>query len=319
MKKTIENLKGKIIEKGKPKKKPTRYGERDFCEAKIEDEEGEVHKIALWRDQVTKVDEGDIIQIEEGTYNPEYSSISAYPGNLKVVESLHRLGEIDQLFLNEQGEPLGGFNKGEWVLIYGGPGTGKSVFCRQIAKLQVREGERVIYASTEETKSTFESHSGLEEKIVEKIEFKDLLNRSELYDANKPFLDFLGESLKNSDITIVDALSPTLPGHDSLEQLLIKTKQEKSNYPETSFVTTAYLGSSGGPAGSKLLGHVVDRSIKLEKKYPYHDQAGVEKGNLLRILSPQKSKFTKIDPRKWRFRIKNGSEIELLQPISEYE
>lgn len=320
-KRKVEGLKGEVIGKGESKKQPTKYGKKDFCEAEIEDEEGQTHKVALWGSQVTKIDKGDSIEIQEGVYDPEYSNISVFKGNLKVVDStgLHHLGEIDQLFLNEQGEPKKGFNKGDWVLLYGEAGTGKSVIARQAAKFQAKNGERVIYASTEETLPAFESHSGLEEEVVKKMDFENVLNRPKLYDNKKSFLDFLGESFKNSELTVIDALSSIFFGHDSLEQLLIKMKREKSNHPGTSFITTSYPGSSGGTAASKFFENAVDISIKLERKYPNYDQAGVKKGNMLRPLALQKSRFTKIDPRKHRFKIENGSEIELLKPISEYE
>ena len=53
---------------------------------------------------------------------------------------------FDELFDN------GGIPKGNSVMIAGGPGTGKSTFCRQICVNQINQGKRCMYVSFEEGK-----------------------------------------------------------------------------------------------------------------------------------------------------------------------
>lgn len=53
---------------------------------------------------------------------------------------------FDNLFTN------GGIPKGNSILVAGGPGTGKSIFCRQICYNLVSNGKNCMYVSFEETK-----------------------------------------------------------------------------------------------------------------------------------------------------------------------
>jgi len=53
---------------------------------------------------------------------------------------------FDALFVN------GGLPAGSAVMIAGGPGTGKSTFCRQICYNRISEGKRCMYVSFEENK-----------------------------------------------------------------------------------------------------------------------------------------------------------------------
>lgn len=53
---------------------------------------------------------------------------------------------FDNLFAN------GGIPKGNSILVAGGPGTGKSIFCRQICYNLVSKGKNCMYVSFEETK-----------------------------------------------------------------------------------------------------------------------------------------------------------------------
>ena len=53
---------------------------------------------------------------------------------------------FDDLFSN------GGIPQGNAVMVAGGPGTGKSIFCRQICYNLISEGKRCMYVSFEETK-----------------------------------------------------------------------------------------------------------------------------------------------------------------------
>ena len=73
---------------------------------------------------------------------------------------------FDDLF-KEKGIP-----RGNSVLIAGGPGTGKSTFCRQICYNLVSKGKKCMYVSFEESKErikkSMESFGGGVEKYIEK-------------------------------------------------------------------------------------------------------------------------------------------------------
>jgi len=57
---------------------------------------------------------------------------------------------FDELFTKK------GIPKGSSVLVAGGPGTGKSIFCRQICYSVVSKGKRCMYVSFEESKERIE-------------------------------------------------------------------------------------------------------------------------------------------------------------------
>ena len=57
---------------------------------------------------------------------------------------------FDELFTKK------GIPKGSSVLVAGGPGTGKSIFCRQICYNVVSKGKRCMYVSFEESKERIE-------------------------------------------------------------------------------------------------------------------------------------------------------------------
>ena len=50
----------------------------------------------------------------------------------------------------------GGVPKGNSVLVAGGPGTGKSILCRQICYNLVSKGKKCMYVSFEESKERIE-------------------------------------------------------------------------------------------------------------------------------------------------------------------
>lgn len=77
---------------------------------------------------------------------------------------------FDQLF-SEKGLP-----QGNSVLIAGGPGTGKSTFCRQICYNLVSKGKRCMYVSFEESKERIKkSMEGFGWNIDKYVENGDLL------------------------------------------------------------------------------------------------------------------------------------------------
>lgn len=64
----------------------------------------------------------------------------------------------------------GGFPEGRMILVMGGPGTGKTIFCSQFLRYGATEqDEKVVYISLDETKSHF-----LEEMLTFGWNFQDL-------------------------------------------------------------------------------------------------------------------------------------------------
>jgi len=61
----------------------------------------------------------------------------------------HIIG-FDELFAD------GGIPKGSTILVAGGPGTGKSIFCRQICYNLISKGKKCMYVSFEESKDRVE-------------------------------------------------------------------------------------------------------------------------------------------------------------------
>ncbi len=57
---------------------------------------------------------------------------------------------FDELFAD------GGIPKGSTILVAGGPGTGKSIFCRQICYNLISKGKKCMYVSFEESKDRVE-------------------------------------------------------------------------------------------------------------------------------------------------------------------
>ncbi len=49
----------------------------------------------------------------------------------------------------------GGFPEGRMILVTGGPGTGKTIFCSQFLHHGAAQGEKTVYISLDETKSHF--------------------------------------------------------------------------------------------------------------------------------------------------------------------
>ena len=68
---------------------------------------------------------------------------------------------------------INGIPQGNSVLIAGGPGTGKSTFCRQICYNLVSNGKKCMYVSFEESKERIEK----KKKLRKLGEILDILNK----------------------------------------------------------------------------------------------------------------------------------------------
>lgn len=59
------NIEAKVIEKKEPREVNTMYGRKFVCEAVLEDDSGQV-TLVLWGDEVSKVEVGNNVKIENG-------------------------------------------------------------------------------------------------------------------------------------------------------------------------------------------------------------------------------------------------------------
>ena len=75
----------------------------------------------------------------------------------------------------------GGFPEGRMILVTGGPGTGKTIFCSQFLQHGAAKGEKTVYISLDETKTHF-----TEEMLTFGWDFKKLEqdNRFKFIDAS---------------------------------------------------------------------------------------------------------------------------------------
>ncbi len=86
-------------------------------------------------------------QTESKTEQEKSSTLPCSPNSSESIGVLKtNIPGFDELFNN------GGIPKGNSVMIAGGPGTGKSTFCRQICVSQITQGKRCMYVSFEEGK-----------------------------------------------------------------------------------------------------------------------------------------------------------------------
>lgn len=140
---------------------------------------------------------------------------------------------FDQLFEN------GGIPQGNAVMIAGGPGTGKSTFCRQICVNQIKQGKRCMYVSFEEGK----------DRIVQSLEefgwnVNDAIEKGEFLIQNINPLDILRMkfgslggtgsatelSYKIKPLVIPKGFNPDVIVVDSLSAIIAASITKEKNY-----------------------------------------------------------------------------------------
>ena len=140
---------------------------------------------------------------------------------------------FDELFDN------GGIPKGNAVMIAGGPGTGKSTFCRQICVSQINHGKRCMYVSFEEGK----------DRIMQSMnefgwDVSDAVNKGDFLIQNINPLDILRMkfgslggsgsatelSAKIKPLVIPQGFSPEVIVVDSLTAIIAASITKEKNY-----------------------------------------------------------------------------------------
>lgn len=92
------------------------------------------------------MDSADLKIISKPEDESKSDNISSKPKHDKEKVLITNISGFDKLFKN------GGIPKGNSVLVAGGPGTGKSILCRQICYNLVSKGKKCMYVSFEESK-----------------------------------------------------------------------------------------------------------------------------------------------------------------------
>jgi KaiC/GvpD/RAD55 family RecA-like ATPase len=92
------------------------------------------------------MDSADLKIISKPEDKSKTDNVSCKPKNDKEKVLITNISGFDKLFKN------GGIPKGNSVLVAGGPGTGKSILCRQICYNLVSKGKKCMYVSFEESK-----------------------------------------------------------------------------------------------------------------------------------------------------------------------
>ncbi len=173
----------------------------------------------------------------------------------------------------------GGFVDGSLTLIGGRPGVGKSTLILKLAE-NVSQTRKVLYVSGEESLMQIKLRA-------ERLAIKDnimFLNAQNTHDIN-------ATSLKNKiDFLIIDSIQTTVsPNNASMSGSVSQLKTialEMMNFAKNNNVTVVLIGhvtKDGDIAGPKLLEHMVDTVLYLEK----------EKINDVRIIRSEKNRFGK--------------------------
>lgn len=103
-----------------------------------------------------------------------------------------------------------GIPKGSSVLVEGGPGSGKTIFCLQVAKRMCEKGKKVLYMSFEEPEARLRSHMESFGANVKEYEKKNLLlvKRFNALDIARSVEALLSEAKKELLIDVQPVLIP---------------------------------------------------------------------------------------------------------------
>ena len=140
---------------------------------------------------------------------------------------------FDELFLD------GGIPKGSAVLVAGGPGTGKSIFCRQICFNLVSKGKKCMYVSFEESKEriikSMENFGWDVKKYIENGDF--LIQKINPLDILRMKFGSIGGSgsatelsYKIKPLVIPKDFNPDVIAVDSLSAIIAASITKDKNY-----------------------------------------------------------------------------------------
>jgi len=183
----------------------------------------------------------------------------------------------------------GGLVKGSSVLISGGTGTGKTVFCLQCLWEGLRNGESCVYITLEETAEELRQDAlvfGWDFKEYEKKGKFKFVEKNILEDTNFEFFDIDRMKANRVVIDSISLLSLVVEDRSSMRgrlQELVKSLKERN-------ITTLLISESIDEEHSSRLGieeFVVDGTIILK-----FTSVGAQAGRLLFIRKMRRTKHS---------------------------
>lgn len=81
----VEDLVGKVTNKGEPRQVNTKHGPINVCDAQLSDGEDTI-KLTLWGDEINKVNNDDMICIKNGFTNSFKGEVSVSKGKFGTLE-----------------------------------------------------------------------------------------------------------------------------------------------------------------------------------------------------------------------------------------
>lgn len=227
--------------------------------------------------------------------------------NKKSQEELIQTGieGFDELFEDK------GIPKGSSVLVAGGPGTGKSIFCKQICYNAVSKGKNCMYVSFEENEERIiksMENFGWDIKkyiedgkfLIQKINPLDILrmkfgsiggsgSATELSYKIKPLVipkDF------NPDIIVVDSLSAIIAASLTKDRNYRVYLQQLFNFFEETGATS-FLITETDPLPTRYSESGIEEFIADGIVVLYNIQKGDERKNAIEVLKMRYSKHKK--------------------------
>lgn len=184
--------------------------------------------------------------------------------------------EVDE-FLGGVDDDTGGFLRGGVYILAAGAGTGKSTFCLQLTESIASKGERVAYASGEES--------------IEQLAFTcKRLKVKNVPVAVQPDLNVLCKKMEDLDFLVIDSFQ-TIAVHKQMtsrkkELHCISTLCAKAKEHKCTVIALCHLTKAGVYKGSTAVLHGVDACLNLHVD---------EEDPTLRIFSWSKNRFGPAD------------------------
>jgi len=193
---------------------------------------------------------------------------------------------IDQLFLNEKNEPLGGIPIVSQLGIVGNPEVGKSILIQEIALRCASEGKKVVFITSEDTWQSPSPRFDLQARFRQKAEIMGLdweTIQHNLFVLDSTFYTelrewqtlvetyrYLVEILKGIDLLIIDSLTLLESYRGAIKYRVI----EMARYNQRNGITAIYVSQRAseedadklGYAGGVGIGHNLDGTICIDFK-----------------------------------------------------
>ena len=257
---------------------------------------------------------------------------SAASKQLKAVKTYTLL---DNLFLNQDGTPLGGVPAVAQIGITGLPSSGKSILIEEIAVQVAGNGGKVLLVTSEDSWKSdtdrFDLQSRLKQKadilglgwdtIKENLIVLDTVSHAELRSWNT-FAECYRYSVEHYGVKLALIDSVTLL--ESYRGALKYRLQELSRWNQEHGVTAIYVNQRAtedwdtrAMAGGIGLGHVLDSTIIIDYGRTYHSQInmdlGTKRGTFVRIVRVLGCRLCRYDGKYHKVKITEDGFLRLEQ------